>query len=225
MHTFVGFPDDLGYDMRVTSVDHANRKRSDNQLKNLNYRNSSFQAFNRGHILEKYDVDDVADLPVDIRAKIDGWVAPPLSDVSKGHLEERASAILIDVPFRAVQKFLRNETVTANEMKVLPESLFMFSYPELEHIYETSDWVFPFSEWKKLDASKLIPRVRVESIVNALNSYGEKYDTNEIIKDDLKRVQLQMLFNRVYMYHHYNAFGYPTQYHNVELSKKRKREE
>ena len=153
------------------------------------------------------------------------WVAPSVSDVSKGHLEERASTILLEAPFCAVQKFLRNETATAQEMKVLPESLFMFSYPELEHIYETSNWVFPFSEWKKLDVSQLIPRLRVESIVNALNSYGEKYDKNEIIKDDLKRVQLQMLFNRVYMYHHFNAFGYPAQHHNVELSKKRKREE
>jgi hypothetical protein len=229
MHTFLGFPDDLGYDVRFTSIDHANRDPSCNELHNLTYRNLCFQSFNRSYVLQKYGVDDVDDLPEAQRVRMERWTPPLPPDQVQGTLETRAHSVLRDTPLSSLQKFLRNvsiENASDGELASISESLFLFTWPELETIFDTSDWVFPFLEWKKLDISNMIPRDRVESILKALNYHGVQLDKRtDVFSNKVMTARVKMLFNRVYMYHHYIAFGYSTQHHNTELSKKRKRED
>ena len=209
MHTFVGFPDDLGYNPCVTSVDHrSDRTRSNNKLENLQYANGSMQGINRGIVLQKYGVDNLEDLPQDVlvRAEQHMRLKP---DESLTHLESRAREHLKDVPFAAVQMFLRGKRLCdlsedeVKSVKQIGECMFIFEYQEVEDIFNKTDWVFPYDNWKELDVKLMVPRDRIKSIRKALDAVNVMLDWDAIYKDDRKCIRLQLLFNRVMMYHHH----------------------
>jgi hypothetical protein len=210
MHTFCGFPDDLGYDPRVTTVDHVDRVKTNNVLYNLHYANLSQQALNRNFVLQKYGVDCFADLPQDMLTQAKEYVARIPDKQLRTTLEMRASKCLKDAANTVMQQFLRGSKLcdlSAYEQKqaaIISESMFIFEYDELKQIFEESDWVLPCDDWKTLNIKLMKPRKRVD-IIDALRAVNVTLDRTATLKDPVQRIRVALLFNRVMMYHFHLA--------------------
>jgi len=211
LHTFHGFPDDLGYNTCTTNVDHIDRMRSNNKLENLKYANPWQQGLNRFVVLEKHGVGSFADLPHDTLERATQYVQPQKPDKMLSHLETKAGKHLKDVYLASMQMFLRGKRLcdlSGEELKcaaLIGECMFFFEYDEVEDIFEESDWIFPYENWKQLDVKLMVPRKRVGSILDALRAANVTLDRDECLKDDVMCIRLRLLFNRVMMYHHHLA--------------------
>jgi hypothetical protein len=228
MHTFVGFPDELGHDVRVTTVDHINHERSDDRLVNLQYANRCYQSLNRRNVLQKYDAGCFDELPDSLIERASSYT-PLQPQETFGELEKHAETLLRETPFDALQSFMRLtdiETHSAADLRKMAssiaESMFMFDYTDMEPFFERSNWVYEFEKWKSLDVGKMRPRERVKSIIAALNDMGQDLEFDTVKHSDVTMTRLRLLFNRVMMYHHHRA----REAHITLLStKKRKRDQ
>lgn len=211
MHTFVGFPDELGHNPCVTTVDHRpDHTPSNNNLNNLHYANRSEQCLNRVHVLQKHGVDKFDDLPKDMLVRAEKHMAPKLVE-SRTHLELIAQEHLKDGPLSTLQMFLQGKRLcdlSADELKRahhIGESMFFLDYLEVEHIFNKSDWVYPYDNWKELDVKLMVPRNRIDGSLRALAAADVILDRDAVFKDERQLIRLKLLFNRVMMYHHHLA--------------------
>lgn len=211
MHTFVGFPDELGHNPCVTTVDHRpDHTPSNNNLSNLHYANRSEQCLNRSHILQKHGVDKFDDLPKDMLVRAQEHL-PPKLDEPRTYLELIAQEHLKDAPLSVLQMFMQGKRLcdaSTDEVKraqQIGETMFAFDYTDLEHMFDKSDWVFPYKNWKELDVNLMVPRDRIDGSLKALAAAGVILDRDAVFTDDRQLIRLKLLFNRVMMYHHHLA--------------------
>lgn len=230
MHTFCGPQHDNGLHISFT-VDHENHDRSDNRLSNLSYRSRREQRANQTAYLLAHNLPSLDSLSVDQQAALKQVGKPPSSSATledlelslRAHIEAlkaRAQLLILDRIVPTLHRFLNGESLstvktftTDAHLQEVAESLFIYSYDELQPVFERSDWVYrPHCavDWKDRSmVSGLCPRRRVSGAMFVLHKAGERdaqFVGGDSTLDIVELVQLKMFFNQIYSWHWCRAF-------------------